>query len=414
MLAMLVRTVVVAPLSLAFLGLLVSTACQEGGEEGGQSATPTTQVQTHQRLEQFSTADLLSLGFPDATFEEASADRLLAAYVVQEEPGWRIETLGRLVGRFTGQDQPQLAAFVYLRGPQEGQEGTTRSRVLGLPEGLFVAFVELDARGQAGLIGWCFLHASGFQLLDVSTALEEDVRPLRQEAVDAEPGTSITPAVAVDTDNDGLDEIVLLDAGTEDGIVSARYLTFLWSGAGLSWDRLDSVGDGGEADPPTQIVLDYLAAVHSATSTAAHWEDVDRALVLGWLSGDETTVPEDLLEALVGDGPASKAESVRRELEATRELFQVSFAHWSAASQERQPWPDFINGFRTATGVAVEEMSAPSQKEEVTVVEVVVTAGSREGPHLVQRRFRVSYELIWSEEGWRLDSADAREERGEE
>ncbi len=406
------RKAVAAPLLLALLGLSVAVACQgTGEEEGTPSPTPTSGTDVRQQLERFSTNALLSLAFPDATLGEVSAGGTLAAYVVQKEPTWRIETLGQLIGYFTRFDQIQLAAFVYVRGPEENQVGEPRSRLLGLPEGLFVAFVELDNRGQPVLMGWSFLDASATQLLDVATALGGDVRPFRQGERDSGSGTFITPAVAVDADNDGLDEIVLLEAGTEDGIASARYLAFRWTGPGWSWQRLDPPADGGSPASPTQAVLDYLASVHAATSTAAHWDDLDRALVLGWLGGDDETVPDDLLETLAEDAPASDVASIRRELEATRELFRRAFDLWSANMQELQPWPDFINGFRTATGVALEEMSAPTQEEDKTVVEVVVIASSREGPDLVERRFRVTYELVEEEEGWRLDRADAQEER---
>ena len=319
---MLVRKTVVALPLVALLALLVATACQGGGEEGAPSPTPTTEAQVRQRLEQFSTSDLLSQAFPDVAFREVPADGALTAYVLQEEPTWRVEALGRLIGYFTRYDRPQLGAFVYLRGPEGDQRGETRSRLLGLPEGVFVAFVELDSRGQTVLNGWSFLDASATQILDVSTALEGGDRPFRQGEPDFGPGTFISPAVAVDTDNDGLDEMVLLDAGTEDSIESARYLTFRWSGSGLSWERLDSPQEGGP-DLPTQVVLDYLAAVQAATSTAAHWEDVDRTLVLGWLGGDDDTVPDELLETLARDAPASVAASTRRELEVTRDRKSV-------------------------------------------------------------------------------------------
>ena len=56
-------------------------------------------------------------------------------------------------------------------------------------------------------------------------------------------------------------------------------------------------------------------------------------------------------------------------------------------------------------------MLPPSQEDEQMSVQVVITAFSREGPDLVQRRFRVTYELVRGEEGWRLDDVDAKEER---
>ena len=410
---MLVRKAVAAPLLVALMGLLAVAACQDGGEEGAPSPAPTTEAQIRQRLEQFSTSDLLSQAFPGIAFRGVSPGGDPAAHILDEEPTWRVEALGRLIGHFTRRSQPQLGAFVYLRGPEESGEGESRSRLLGLPEGVFVAFVELDSQGQPALVGWSFLDASGAQLLDFATAVEGSARPFRQGERDSGSGTSVSPALAIDTDNDGLDEMVLLETGTEDSIESARHPTFVWSGSGLSWQRLASPEEGGP-DLPTQVVLDYLAAVHAATGTAAHWEDLDRALVLGWLSDDDDTVPDELLEALMEDAPAAAATSIRRELEATRELFRDAFDLWSPARQENQPWPDFINGFRTATGVVVEEMSAPSQKDERAVVQVVVAASSREGPDLVERRFRVTYELSQEEEGWRLDSADAREERGPE
>jgi hypothetical protein len=218
----------------------------------------------------------------------------------------------------------------------------------------------------------------------------------------------------VDTDNDGLEELVLLDTGLSEGIGAAFYLTFRWTGSDLHWQRIAPPLEGTTANLPTQTVLDYLAAVAAATATAEPWQDPQRDFVWQWLVGSDESISEELLHEVAADHSAAALEAARRKLEATRALFSEAYSLLSPQRQNFHPWPDFINGFRATTGAEVEEMLPPIAEDQRATVQVVITASSREGPDLVQRRFRVTYELVPGGEGWRLNDVDAEEERPSE
>jgi hypothetical protein len=400
----------------AFLLLAVAAilaACQGGEEKATPTATPPLEAQLRQQLEELPTDALLGLAFPDIALTPLSTGDPFPAYAVEDEPPWSIVVLGRLIDHFTRRDRPQLAAFLHLHGPDTSDQAPSQSRVLDLPEGLFMALIELDSRERPALAGLCLLDSSAAELLEATQALEQKRLPFRQGLDNLAPDGLISPALAVDTDNDGLDELVLLDAGLSDGVGAAFYLTFRWIGPDMHWQRIAPPLEGTSADLPTQAVLDYLAAVAAATTTAEPWQDLQRFFVWQWLTGSDESISEELLHDVTDDSEAALA-ATRRKLEATRALFSEAFNLQSPDRQKLQPWPDFINGFRNATGAEVEEMLPPTLEDEQASVEVVITAFSREGPDLVQRRFRVTYELVWSEDGWRLDDLDAREERPSE
>ncbi len=398
-------------MGLLALGAIV-VACQGGEEVVTPTATPSTQAQVGQRLAELSADAVLALAFPGVAFQRLPGTEPSVPYLLAADPTWRIEALGRLIGDFNRPGQPQLAAFLYLSGPTPDAQAQPRSRLLNLPEGLFIAFIELDTSDQPALVGLSLLDASAQEFLEAATALEQNRRPFRQGVDNLAPQGTIDPALAVDTNNDGLDEITLLDTGVADGIAAAFYLTFQRANSGLHWQRIAPAPDGTPADHlPTQAVLDYLAAVAAATSTAEPWQEPERLRVLEWLTGPEEAVPPELLQELAtGDDPAAQ-EATRRKLEATRRLFSEAYDHFSPNRQKLQPWPDFVDGFRNATGVTVDEMSPPTQKNEHTLVQVMITTSSREGPDLVQRHFQVTYTLVQVDGDWRLDSVDAREER---
>jgi hypothetical protein len=400
----------------AFLLLAVAAilaACQGGEEKATPTATPPLEAQLRQQLEELSTDALLGLAFPGIALTPLGAGDPFPVYAIEDDPPWSIVVLGRLIDHFTRRDRPQLAAFLYLHGPDTDDQAAPQSRVLDLPEGLFMALIELDSRERPALAGLCLLDSSAAELLEAAQALEQNRLPFRQGLDNLAPDGLISPALAVDTDNDGLDELILLDAGLSDGVGAAFYLTFRWIGPDMHWQRIAPPLEGTSADLPTQAVLDYLAAVAAATTTAEPWQDLQRFFVWQWLTGSDESISEELLHHVADDGEAALA-ATRRKLEATRALFSEAYQLQSADWQNRQPWPDFINGFRNATGAEVEEMLPPTLEDEQASVEVVITAFSREGPDLVQRRFRVTYELVWSEDGWRLDDVDAKEERPSE
>ena len=397
---------------LAFAAVLA--ACKGAEEEPTPSPTPPLEAQARQVLEQLSNDSLLSLTFPGVDLAPQGSSDPFPAYVVQDEPSWQIELLGRLIDHFTRRDQPQLTAFLYLNGPATDGEAPPQSRVLKLPEGLFMALIELDSRDQPALAGLSLLDSSAAEFLEATPALAQNHRPFRQGLDNLAPDGLMSPALAVDTDNDGLEELVLLDTGLSDGIGAAFYLTFRWTGSDLHWQRIAPPLEGTPVNLPTQTVLDYLADVAAATATAEPWQDLQRDFVWQWLVGSDESISEELLHEVAADDSAAALAAARRKLEATRALFSEAYSLLSPQRQNFHPWPDFINGFRTTTGAEVEEMLPPIVKDQQATVQVVITASSREGPDLVQRRFRVTYELVRGEEGWRLNDVDAKEEHPSE
>jgi len=389
----------------------ILAACQGDEEKATPSPTPPPDAQLRQQLEELSTDALLTLIFPSVALTPPPLEDPLVLYVVEDEPSWRIQVLGRLIGHFIRRDQPQLAAFLYLHGSAADGETPSQSQVLELPEGLFMALIELDSRNQPALAGLSLLDSSAAEFLEAASALKEGLRPFRQRLDNLAPNGLMSPALAVDTDNDGLEELTLLDTGLSDGVAAVFYLTLRWTGSDLHWQRVAPPLEGGSADLPTQTVLDYLAAIAAATATAEPWQDFQRFLAWQWLTSSDEPITEELLHEIADDDSDAALAAARRKLEATRALFSEAYNLLSPDRQKLQPWPDFINGFRNATGTEVEEMLPPSEEDEQTSVQVVIIAFSREGPDMVQRRFRVTYELVRSEEGWRLDNVNAKEER---
>jgi hypothetical protein len=404
------RAKTLAALLLLALAAILA-ACQGEEEKATPSPTPPLEAQLRQQLEELSTDALLSLPFPGVALSPLGAGDPFPVYALDDEPSWSIVVPGRLIGHFTRSDRPQLAAFLYLQSPATNDAALPQSQVLKLPEGLFMALIELDSRDQPALAGLSLLDSSAAELLEAAPALAQNHRPFRQGVDNLAPDGLIAPALAVDTDNDSLEELVLVDAGLSDGIGAVFYLTFRWTGPDLHWQRVAPPLAGTAADLPTQTVLDYLAAVAAATATAEPWQDVQRFLVWQWLTSSDEPISEELLHEIADDDSEAALAAARRKLEATRALFSQAYNLQSLDRQELQPWPDFINGFRNAIGTEVEEMLPPSQEDEQMSVQVVIIAFSREGPDMVQRRFRVTYTLVQSEEGWRLHDVDAKEER---
>jgi len=391
----------------------IAAACQGEPKKPTPTPTPPLEAQARQHLEELPTDALLSLTFPGIALTPLGSGDPFPVHTVDDEPSWRIVVLGRLIDHFTRRDQPQLAAFLYLDGPA-ADGALPQSHVLKLPDGLFMALIELDSRDQPTLAGLGFLDSSAAELLEAAPALAQNRRPFRQGVDNLAPDGLISPALAVDTDNDGLEELVLLDTGLSDGIGASFYLTFRWTGSDLHWQRVAPPPEGTAADLPTQAVLDYLAAVAAATATAKPWQDPQRYFVWQWLAGSDEPISEELLHEVADDGSAAALAAARRKLEATRALFSTAYDLLSPERQKLHPWPDFVNGFRSAMGTELEEMLPPSQEDEQASVQAVIIAFSREGPDLVQRRFRVTYELVRGEEGWRLNDFDAKEEHPSE
>jgi len=375
---------------------------------GGNEATPTptpTDAELYQLLSELPSQAVLSLAFPGVTFQPLLSNEPPLTFFMPAHPGARQEVLGHLTGHLTQTDRPQLATFLHLRESSDGRE---LQPALGLEAGLYMILVGID-RGQPALGGLAMLEASTQEFLEFALAQKEGRLPFHQGVDNPTANGTIQPAVASDADNDGLDELILLDSGVSQGVKAAVYLPFNWTGSGLRWRRFDGDGDGARI--PTKAVLDYLAAVEAAGGTAEAWEGTPRALAWEWL----TTTPlapisPELLAQLAPAGDPDGEGTARRQLEATRALLETAYGLLSADWQQRQPWTDFVYGFRNSTGVRLDKLLPPREEEGHTLVEVVITATSREGSTSVDRQFRVIYTVVEETSGWRLDGVDAREE----
>jgi len=373
---------------------------------GNDVPTPTpTDAELYQLLSELPAQAVLSLAFPGVTFQPLLSNDPPLTFFMPAHPGPRQEVLGHLTGHLTQTDRPQLATFLHLR---EGSGGRELQPALGLEAGLYMILVDID-RGQPALGGLAMLEASAQEFLEFALAQKEGRLPFHQGVDNPTANGTIQPAVASDADNDGLDELILLDSGVSQGVKAAVYLTFDWTGPGLRWRRTDA--DGANSRMPTKAVLDYLAAVEAAGGTAEAWDGTPRALAWEWLT--TTPLAPISAELLAQLAPASDPDgegTTRRKLEATRTLLETAYGLLSAHWQQRQPWTDFVYGFRNSTGVRLEKLLPPRQEEGRTLVEVVITATSREGSISVDRQFRVAYTLVEEASGWRLDGVDAREE----
>lgn len=384
------------------LASVLTPAC--GGDETPSTPTP-TDAELHQLLTKLPAQAVLSLAFPGVTFQPLLSSESPLTFFMPDHPGPRLEVLGHLTGHLTQRDRPQLATFLHLK---EGSDARELQPALGLEAGLYMILVGID-RGQPALGGLTMLEASAQEFLEFAQAQKEGRLPFHQGMDNPTANGTIRPAAASDVDNDGIDELILLDSGVSRGVKAALYLTYDWSGTGLRWRRIDPDGDG--AGIPTKAVLDYLAAVEAAAGTAEAWDGTPRALAWEWLT---TTPPEpisdELLTQLAPEGDPDGEDTARRKLDATRALLEKAYGLLSTNWQQRQPWTDFVYGFRNATGVRIEQLLPPRQEEGRTLVEVVITAASREGSIPVDRQFRVIYTVVEEPSGWRLDGVDAREE----
>jgi len=389
---------VFVPLALA--GAL-TPAC--GGDEATPTPTP-TDAELAQLLSDLPAQAVLSLAFPGVTFQPLLPSQPNLTFFMPAHPGARQEVLGHLTGYLTDPDHPQLATFLYLK---EGSGGQELQPTLGLEEGLYMILVGIE-RGQPALAGVTMLDASAQEFLETTLARQEGRRPFRPGVDNPTANGTIWPAVASDVDNDGIDELVLLDSGVSQGVKAALYLTYDWSGADLRWRRIDP---DSAVHIPSGAVLDYLAAVEAAGGTAEAWDGTPRALAWEWLSTSPTApIPAELLAQLAPDGTPDSQANARRKLEAAYALLESAYDQLSTGWQQRQPWTDFVYGFRNSTGVRIEKLLPPRQEDGNTLVEVIITAKSREGSISVDRRFKVVYTVVEEASGWRLDSADAREE----
>ena len=109
--------------------------------------------------------------------------------------------------------------------------------------------------------------------------------------------------------------------------------------------------------------------------------------------------------------PAEKArDSALRHL--LRTFFDESHQRFSEGFRLRQPWPGFVNGFKSTEAVDLVSISPPAFEEDGTArVDVLLDLTQNEGEEPVVRRFLVQTETVQEGAEWYLSGVSTREQR---
>ncbi len=320
--------------------------------------------------------------------------------------GSRFRPLGQLIGQLTSRSFLARAAFVDYQPSEAGAigEGAGRDR------GVYMVAVSLDAGGRPQYGPLSVLTATGESILAREEAIREGLSPFRQETLELETTVSVFPALLVDLDGDGIEEIALARRFRRPELSWQRYEAYQRAPAAERWTR---VGQDGEATAPGLAALDYWANVAAATAVAGRWDPRTRLVtVWSWLTEEGAPVTPELLRELVPDGDPEEARKTQEALTQMRSFFEDAHARFSLAFRTRQPWPGFINGFKKTEGVDVLSVSPPSPiAEGETSLDVLVNIAEREGPDAIARRFLVTMRVAQESEEWFLDGVEAAEQR---
>lgn len=383
------RARILAP-ALALLSLLSLAACGDGADR--DPLTPTSAPPDEQVLRDITFAEIVQESFgaqgpaPDGTTVEAADG---STYV----------QLGRLIGRLSSPDSPAMAAFVdYLPSNQDPR-----------PQGVYVAFVSLDQDRQALYGQPAMLTSSGASIMPVAEA--GDMKPFRQDGDSPEGVSSISPALVLDVEGDGLDEMALLVRSRLRGVSFEDYAVYQRHGD-AGWRR---VGGQGAVSAPGLGALEYWASIDAAVNIASRWEREDRLLaVWPWLAQEHAPVDQDVLLSLVPDADPEKVHETQEALILLRTFFDEAHLRFSQGFRVKQPWPGFINGFKSTEAAHLVSLSPPVFDEDGTAtVEVLLDLTEREGQEPVVRQFLVETKMVQEGPEWYLSGVSATEQRGQ-
>jgi hypothetical protein len=276
----------------------------------------------------------------------------------------------------------------------------------GRPEGVYVAFVSLDAGGQPRYDGATVLMSSRAGIPPEAG----DVEPFRQNEESLEGVTAISPSLVLDLEGDGMEEIALLVRTRRQGVSFEHYDVYQRDGDSRSWHR---VGGEGAVDAPGLAALEYWASVGAATEIASRWEPEERLItVWPWLAEEDAPLDPEVIKGLVPDDDPEKVDAAQEALIFLRTFFDEAHQRFSEGFRVRQPWPGFVNGFKATEAVNLVSISPPAFEEDGTArVDVLLDLTQHEGEEPVVRRFLVETETVQEGAEWYLSGVSATEQR---
>ncbi len=381
------RTVLAA---LGIFSLVALSACgDESGPKPSAPTSPTSITPEKLALREVPLAQVVQESFGAEGLTERGTE-LVAA------DGSSYRLLGRLIGRLYSPDH--LAMAVFLDHQPSGPRGRR--------EGVHVAFVSLDADG------WPHYEDPAVLTLSRGAIMAEagDVEPFRQSADSPEGTTSISPRLVLDLEGDGLEEMALLVRTRRQGISFEHYDVYEREVDSRNWRR---VGGEGAVDAPGLAALEYWASVGAASEIAGRWEPEERLLtVWPWLAEEDAPLDSKVITGLVPDNDPGKVGEAQEALMFMRTFFDEAYQRFSEGFQVRQPWPGFVNGFKSTEAVNLVAVSPPTFEEDGTAkVDVLLDLTQHEGEEPVVRRFLVETETVQEGAEWYLSGVSASEQR---
>jgi hypothetical protein len=166
-------------------------------------------------------------------------------------------------------------------------------------------------------------------------------------------------------------------------------------------------------DAPGLAALEYWASVGTASEIASRWEPEERLLtVWPWPAQEGAPLDAEVITGLVPSGDPGKVGAAQEALIFLRTFFDEAYQRFSEGFRVRQPWPGFVNGFKSTEAVKLISVSPPTFEEDGTAgVDVLLDLTQREGEEPVVRRFLVETETAQEGAEWYLSGVSAKEQR---
>lgn len=376
-----------AAAALGILSLIALSAC--GDETGPEPSTPTPPPPEEQALRDVPFAQVVQGSF--------GAQGLTGRGTVLEDiDGSSYRLLKRLIGHLYSPADLTMAVFIDHRPSGPG----------GRPEGVHVAFVSLDTGDRPRFDDPAVLTSSRREIVPEGG----NVDPFQQNAESLEGITSISPRLVLDLEGDGLEELALLVRTRRRGVSFQHYDVYQRDADARNWRR---VGGEGAVDAPGLAALEYWASVGAAAQIASRWEPEERLLtVWPWLAEEDAPLNPEVITGLVPDGDPEKVNAAQEALIFLRTFFDEAHQRFSEDFRVRQPWPGFVNGFKSTEAVDLISVSPPTLEERGTAkVDVLLDLTQREGEEPVVRRFLVETETVQEGAEWYLSGVSASEQR---
>ena len=375
--------------ALPLLSALSLAACGDG--EGTGISTPPPAPPDQHVLREVTFAEIVRESFgAQGTTPDGAA--------LQAADGSTYRELGRLIGRLSSPDDQAMAVFVdYLPSSQAARPG-----------GVYVAVVSLDHESQAVYGDPWVLTSSGESIVPVAGA--GDVEPFRQDGDSAEGVTSISPALVLDLEGDGLEEMALLVRSRLRGVSFEHYAVYQRQEDASDWRRTSGQG---AFSTPGLTALEYWSSIGAAVTIASRWDRKDRLVtVWPWLAREGAPVDPDVVLSLVPAGDPNKTRETQEALTVLRTFFEEAHQRLSQGFQVKQPWPGFINGFKATEAAHLISVSPPVFDEDgAATVDVLLDLTEHEGREPVVRRFLVEAEMVREGQEWHLSGVSASEKR---